>query len=56
LLLARYDANGARLALFLGTGFALLGAILSLLRLSPTGARGAATVQVREGQRLAGDS
>jgi DHA2 family multidrug resistance protein-like MFS transporter len=38
-----------------GVGFAVLGAALSLLRLSPTGARGAEYVRIREDQRLNGE-
>jgi len=41
LCLSREPANGAQVALFTATGFALLGAMLSVLRLSPIGARGA---------------
>jgi DHA2 family multidrug resistance protein-like MFS transporter len=55
LLLARYPFDGSRLSLFLGTGFALVGAGLSVLRLSSTGARGAEIVRVAEGQRLSGE-
>jgi MFS transporter, DHA2 family, multidrug resistance protein len=55
LLLARYPDEGTRLALVVGVGFAILGAGLSTLRLSPAGARGAAAVRVREGQRAKGE-
>jgi len=41
LCLGRDPTNGARLALFLRIGFALLGATLRVLRLAPAGARGA---------------
>jgi DHA2 family multidrug resistance protein-like MFS transporter len=47
--------NGTRLALLTGVGFALLGAMLSMLRLSPAGARGAEHVRVHDGQRLKGE-
>jgi DHA2 family multidrug resistance protein-like MFS transporter len=33
----------------------MFGAVLSTLRLSPAGARGAEAVRVREGQRAAGE-
>jgi DHA2 family multidrug resistance protein-like MFS transporter len=39
--LNRDPGNGPQVALFIGAGFALLGATLSALRLSPAGARGA---------------
>jgi MFS transporter, DHA2 family, multidrug resistance protein len=55
LLLARYPERGTQLSLLVGVGFALAGAILSMLRLSPSGARGAEIVRVHEGQRLKGD-
>jgi DHA2 family multidrug resistance protein-like MFS transporter len=55
LFLARYPAEGTRISLLTGAGFALLGAALSLLRLSPAGARGAERVRVQEGQRLKGE-
>jgi MFS transporter, DHA2 family, multidrug resistance protein len=55
LLLGRYPAEGTRIALFAGAGFALFGAGLSMLRLSPAGARGAERVQIQEGQRLKGE-
>jgi len=55
LFLARYPAEGTRISLLAGVGFALLGAALSMLRLSPTGARGAERVRVREDQRLRGE-
>jgi hypothetical protein len=41
LLLARYPTGGTRVALLVGVGFAMSGAALSTLRLSPAGARGA---------------
>ncbi|HTW35461.1 MAG TPA: MFS transporter [Rhizomicrobium sp.] len=55
LLLARYGMDGTRLALLLGTGFAVVGGALSMLRLSPAGARGAQAIEVREGQRMTGE-
>jgi DHA2 family multidrug resistance protein-like MFS transporter len=55
LFLARSPADGTQVSLFAGVGFALLGAVLSLLRLSPAGTKGAERVQVHESQRLKGD-
>jgi len=55
LLLGRYPVDGTQLALFTGVGFALLGASLSLLRLSEKGARGAEHVRVHDAQRLKGE-
>jgi MFS transporter, DHA2 family, multidrug resistance protein len=55
LLLARYPAVGTQVSLIAGVGFALVGAFLSKLRLSETGARGAEHVRVLEGQRLKGE-
>ena len=55
LLLARYPDEGTRLALEIGVGFAILGAGLSSLRLSPAGARGAEKVRVLDGQRAKGE-
>src|SRR5664280_2296129 len=55
LFLARYAEDGTRYALLAGAGFALLGAVLSMLRLSPAGNRGAERVAVQDGQRLKGD-
>src|SRR6202051_2065706 len=46
LFLARSPADGTRIALLAGAGFALLGAVLSMLRLSPAGRRGAERVRV----------
>jgi DHA2 family multidrug resistance protein-like MFS transporter len=51
MLLARYEIEGTRYALMVAVGFAILGAVMSSLRLSPAGARGAEAVRVREGQR-----
>jgi MFS transporter, DHA2 family, multidrug resistance protein len=47
--------EGTRLALSTGVGFALVGAALSMLRLSPAGARGAEHVRIQDGQRLRGE-
>ncbi len=55
LFLARYPTEGTRISLLTGAGFALLGAALSMLRLSPAGARGSERVRVREDQRLKGE-
>jgi MFS transporter, DHA2 family, multidrug resistance protein len=55
LFLARYPKEGTQVSLFVGVGFALVGASLSVLRLSPAGARGAERVRVRDDQRLKGE-
>jgi MFS transporter, DHA2 family, multidrug resistance protein len=55
LLLARYPAGGTKIALLLGVGFAIFGAALSTLRLSPAAASGAKAVRVKEGQRATGE-
>ena len=55
LFLARYPTEGTRISLLTGAGFALLGAALSMMRLSPAGARGAERVRVQEDQRLKGE-
>ncbi len=55
LFLARYPSDGTQISLLVGVGFALLGATLSLLRLSPAGAQGAERVRVRDDQRLKGE-
>ena len=55
LMLARYGMDGTRLSLLVGAGFAIAGGVLSMLRLSSAGARGAQTVEVREGQRMTGE-
>jgi len=55
LFLARYPDEGTQISLLAAVGFALLGSMLSMLRLSPAGARGAEHVQVHEGQRLKGE-
>ena len=51
LLLARYPEDGTRIALLTGVVIALGGAVLSSLRLSPGGSRGAESVRIRDGQR-----
>ena len=55
LFLARYPSDGTQVSLFVGVGFALVGATLSVLRLSPAGAQGAERVRVRDDQRLKGE-
>jgi DHA2 family multidrug resistance protein-like MFS transporter len=55
LFLARNPADGTQIALLAGAGFALLGAALSMLRLSPAGGRGAERVRVHDDQRLKGE-
>ncbi|KWV46813.1 multidrug MFS transporter [Bradyrhizobium macuxiense] len=55
LLLARYPADGTRISLMVGVGFAVVGAALSTLRLSSAGGRGAEQVRVHESQRLKGE-
>jgi len=55
LLLARSPERGTQLSLLVGVAFALTGGALSMLRLSPAGARGAEIVRVHESQRLKGD-
>jgi len=55
MFLAFSPSDGTRLSLLTGVGFALVGALLSMLRLSPAGARGAEHVRVHEGQRLKGE-
>jgi MFS transporter, DHA2 family, multidrug resistance protein len=55
LFLARNPDHGTQISLFAGAGFALLGAALSMLRLSPAGKRGAERVQVHDDQRLKGE-
>jgi hypothetical protein len=51
----RNHVGGTQIALLVGVGFAMFGAALSMLRLSPAGARGAEAARVREGQRAAGE-
>lgn len=55
LLLGRYAIEGTRLALLAAVGFAVCGAMLSMLRLSSAGARGAEHVRIHDGQRMKGD-
>jgi DHA2 family multidrug resistance protein-like MFS transporter len=55
LLLARFPTEGTQLSLLTAVGFATLGAVLSMLRLSETSRRGAERVQVQDGQRFRGD-
>jgi DHA2 family multidrug resistance protein-like MFS transporter len=55
MLLARDPDNGTRLALIIGVGFALLGAALSALRLSPKGAKGGQAVRVLDAPRATGE-
>jgi len=55
LFLARYPTQGTQISLLAGVGFALLGAALSMLRLSSAGTRGLERVRVHEGQRLKGE-
>ena len=49
------DLFGRKPIFLIGVGLFLLGSMLSMLRLSPAGARGAEHVQVQEGQRLKGE-
>jgi MFS transporter, DHA2 family, multidrug resistance protein len=55
LFLARAPAEGTRISLLVGVGFAVLGGALSMLRLSPAGQRGAERVRVYDDQRLKGE-
>jgi DHA2 family multidrug resistance protein-like MFS transporter len=55
LLLGRYPTEGTQISLLVAVGFALSGAILSMLRLSEAGRRGAERVQIHDGQRMKGD-
>ncbi len=55
LFLARYPANGTQISLLAGVGFALTGAVLSMLRLSEAGSQGAERVRVHDDQRLKGE-
>jgi len=55
LFLGRYPAGGTQLSLLVAVGFALSGAVLSMLRLSEAGRRGAERVQVHDSQRMKGD-
>ncbi len=55
LFLGRFPSDGTQVSLLAGVGFAMLGAALSMLRLSEAGARGAERVRVHDGQRLKGE-
>jgi DHA2 family multidrug resistance protein-like MFS transporter len=55
LFLGRFAADGTQISLLTAVGFALTGAVLSMLRLSEAGRRGAERVQVHDHQRLKGD-
>ena len=55
LFIARFALDGARIALFAAVGFAIAGAVLSTLRLSEAGARGAEYVRVKVDQRMKGE-
>ena len=55
LLLGRYPTEGTQASLLVAVGFALCGAVLSMLRLSEAGRRGAEHVRVHDDQRLKGD-
>jgi len=55
MFLARFPADGTQVSLLTGVGFALGGGVLSMLRLSEAGARGAERVRVHDSQRLKGE-
>jgi DHA2 family multidrug resistance protein-like MFS transporter len=55
LFLGRYPADGTQISLLVAVGFALCGAVLSMLRLSEAGSRGVERVQVHDDQRMKGD-
>ena len=55
LFLGRFATEGTHISLLTAVGFALLGAVLSMLRLSEAGKRGAERVQVHDAQRLKGE-
>lgn len=55
LFMARFALDGTRIALFAGVGFAIIGAVVSTLRLSEACARGAEYVRVKEDQRMKGE-
>jgi DHA2 family multidrug resistance protein-like MFS transporter len=55
MLLAQNPQNGTRIALTVGVGFALTGAVLSTLRLSSKGSQGGQAVRVLEAPRATGD-
>jgi DHA2 family multidrug resistance protein-like MFS transporter len=55
LFLGRYPDDGTQISLFAGVGFALLGAALSMLRLSTAGAKGDELVRIHEAPRFKGE-
>jgi MFS transporter, DHA2 family, multidrug resistance protein len=55
LFLGRYPIDGTQVSLWVAVGFALCGAVLSMLRLSEAGRRGAERVAVHDHQRMKGD-
>jgi DHA2 family multidrug resistance protein-like MFS transporter len=55
LFLGRYPTEGTQVSLLVAVGFALAGAVLSMLRLSEAGRRGAERVAVHDHQRMKGD-
>jgi len=55
LFLGRFTTEGTQISLLTAVGFALAGAVLSMLRLSEAGRRGAERVQVHDHQRFKGD-
>jgi DHA2 family multidrug resistance protein-like MFS transporter len=55
LFLGRYPTEGTQVSLLVAVGFALSGAVLSMLRLSEAGRRGAERVAVHDHQRMKGD-
>jgi DHA2 family multidrug resistance protein-like MFS transporter len=55
LFLGRYPTEGTQVSLLVAVGFALVGAVLSMLRLSEAGRRGAERVAVHDHQRMKGD-
>jgi MFS transporter, DHA2 family, multidrug resistance protein len=55
LFLGRYAEQGTRISLMVAAAVALAGAVLSMLRLSEAGRRGAEHIQVHDGQRLKGE-
>src|SRR5215469_7373033 len=55
LFLGRYPSEGTQISLLVAVGFALSGAVLSMLRLSEAGRRGAERVAVHDHQRMKGD-
>jgi DHA2 family multidrug resistance protein-like MFS transporter len=55
LFLGLYPVAGTQVSLLVAVGFALSGAVLSMLRLSEAGRRGAERVAVHDHQRMKGD-